>query len=144
MNILSFDYNNNQINRIFNDENPEYKGCHYSVKIIEQNIIRLLESSLNGIFRIWYYNSGNLLERIKVCDEIYDFCYFGDENIIIGSLASIVLLNLKNKKILDFSNISSKKKVTLQGISFSNNKIVFASQNLYGKIELYIIKTFYI
>ena len=104
------------------------------------NKIKLMESSFCGFFRIWDYESGNLLQRIKVSnDTLGKFDYFDEDNIIICSDCDFILLNL-NKKECSIFYCGYKKKVSIQSIGKINDKkLEFISQNLYGKIIIYII-----
>ena len=65
-NVKSYDYNKNIIYHIY-DDNNSYDVCHRSIIIYESNnIIKLVESSQDGLIRVWDFHSGTLLKTINI------------------------------------------------------------------------------
>ena len=64
-NVKSYDYKKNKIYNTYEDIIND--KCHRSIIIYENdNIIKLVESSQDGIIRIWNFHSGKLLKKIYV------------------------------------------------------------------------------
>ena len=142
-NIISYDYNKNKIFKIFHDKEEIYNARHYCLKVINnQNKTKLLESCMDGKVRIWDYFAGDLIKKIRVNDQaLFGICYFNEENIIIGSDGTIILLNIKNNECLTFKSVKNEI-TTIQSVHNTPVK-TFACQNLFeGKIQLFDITTY--
>ena len=65
----------------------------------------MIESSMDGNIRIWNFHSGELLNKIKVCDKgLNGICLWNDENLFVGCEdKTIKLINLN--KLLIIKNL---------------------------------------
>ena len=101
--VKSYDYENNKL--YFNycdDEDSKY--YHYSIIIKDNNYyINLIESSENGIIRIWNFHTGKLLKKIYHYKsyEIYSICLWDKDYIFFGAgEGEIELLELEKENFL--------------------------------------------
>ena len=135
--IKSYDYEENKLYHKYYDEGNE--DIHLNILLSEKdNIIELIESCYDGYLRIWNFNSGDLLNKIKVNDQpIKGIVLWNDENILVGTAHNIKLIELKNEinisiLIEDVADIITIKKINhsiygecllSQGIHFEQIKI---------------------
>ena len=134
--VISYDFNNNKINKIFHDLGEYYNGSHVYIRVIEnQNNIKIIESCYDGKIRIWDFNSGELIQKINVSNEaLFGFSLFKDEYLIIGGDGKILLLNLKKNNECSEFEIGNNPIVTINGINQTPSKILFAFQMLHVPI----------
>ena len=105
--IKSYDYNqNNLFNRYFENES----GVHISIITnFQNNLLTLIESCSHGFIRIWNFQSAELLNKIKVDNDlIFGICLW-DENyaFVACKFKKIKLINLSKgiiEKVLDGHN----------------------------------------
>lgn len=97
--IKSYDYNNNRIYHKYFDNN---NGYHFSIKIYEENIIKLIESCEDGKIRIWHFHSGSLLHKIKITDDnLNGICLWNDYYVFVGcDDNTIKLIDLRNELVV--------------------------------------------
>ena len=71
---------------MYHDLNDKYNGSHLSIIVQDnQQMTKLIESSLDGNIRVWNFNSGELINKIKIDNEsIYGICSINNGNLIIG------------------------------------------------------------
>ena len=94
----SYDYIENNVHKIYNDND---ENCHDSIIINDkEEIVKLIESSIDGNIRIWNFHSGELINKIKVDkNSIYGINLWNNEYIFAGSKnKTIKLINLKKEK----------------------------------------------
>jgi len=109
--------NSNSINSYNFDENKKYKKYfdnekskdddHYSIIIFKKDEkIELIDSSCNGIIKIWDFFSGSLIKKIIVSQRwIKGICLWDDDNLFVGCLDnSLKLIDLKNGNIIQNEN----------------------------------------
>jgi hypothetical protein len=79
--IKSYDYNKNNVYKKYADDNM---AGHFNLIINEsKDIVQILESSFDGIIRIWNFHTGKLLNKIKISDEcIKEICLWNNEYIL--------------------------------------------------------------
>ena len=65
-------------------------------------IIKIIESSGDGIIRIWNFHNGNLLSKIKTINgNLYGVCLWNNNNLFVGcSDNTIRLIDLNKGKII--------------------------------------------
>ena len=98
--IKSYDYINNELYHKYFDNKSKY---HCSIKIKQnKEITRLIESSGDGIVRIWNFHSGLLISKIYVSNlSLYGLCFLDDDNIFVGCADnSIKLININSEEIV--------------------------------------------
>ena len=115
----SFDYEKNRIYHRYFDYVDYSSNIRFSLTIYkEEEIIKLIESSLDGNIRIWNFHSGELLNKIKVCKYLlsYGICLWNYEFLFVGCEdGTISLLNLKNKQIINnFDSEDNKKLLSIK------------------------------
>ena len=95
--IKSYDYNNNLVYHKYND-NDNNRHCSIIINSKEEKV-ELIDSSYDGNIRIWDFHSGQLLNKIKVCNNgwLIGMCLWDNENLFVGcGDKSIKLIDLKN------------------------------------------------
>ena len=108
--IKSFDYNNNQIYKKYND-NDNNRHCSIIININEEKV-KIFDSSFDGNLRIWDFHEGNLLDKIKICDNswLFGLCLWDNEHLLIGcGDKSIKIVELKNRTINAKLNVFNNK-----------------------------------
>ena len=116
--IISYDYNNNKIYHKYS-ENDNKK--HYSLVINKrEELITIIESSLDCNIRVWNFDSGELLKKINIMNnKLYGLCLWNSEYLFVGCEdKTIKLIDIKNGIIINelfgYNNkVISIKKITL-------------------------------
>lgn len=115
--IKSFDYNNNQIYKKYND-NDNNRHCSIIININEEKA-KIFDSSFDGNLRIWDFHEGNLLDKIKICDNswLFGLCLWDNEHLLIGcGDKSIKIVELKNRTINAKLNVFNNKVLCIKKI----------------------------
>ena len=139
--VKSYDYNKNKIYYKYydNDDNED----HYSVIIYNiKDKINLIESSTKGIIRIWNFNSGELLNKIKINNEknesFYGICLWNYEYLFVGSNdKTIKLIKIKEGKIIKNFNEHIGTVKTIKKIKHPKYGECLISLGEDGKIKLW-------
>ena len=94
----SFDYNKNEIYKIYSDNNEPSNVVIYNKK----EIVEMIESNYDGNIRIWNFHSGLLLNKIKVCkNSLREICLWDKEYLFVGcDDESIKLVEYNNGKVI--------------------------------------------
>ena len=116
--VKSYDYDENKLYHKYCDNNSK---SHDSIAInINEDLIKLIESSEDGNIRIWNFHSGILLNKIKINNRsIYGICLWNNEYLFVGCRdKAIKLVEIKSGKIIknysgDNNYALTIKKVTL-------------------------------
>ena len=80
----------------------EVNGAHFNFTVYEnEEVVKLIESCEDGNIRIWNFNSGNLINKIKLSNkEIYNVCLWNKNYIICGSKDNLLyIVDIQNSKI---------------------------------------------
>lgn len=101
--IKSFDYKENKLYHIYSDN---YYNDHCSIIINckkYSNLVRLIESSCDGVIRLWNFHTGVLLKRIKIYDKkLMGICLWSDNYIFVGCEdKTIKLVDIKKGEIIN-------------------------------------------
>ena len=105
---ISYDYNNNQIYHKYNDLNRFYSFSRSLIVNDNDEIIKLIEANDDGIIKIWNFHSGNLIKKIKICDDyICGLCLWNKDYILVGCYNKIIKLIDLNKDILNTKDLIS-------------------------------------
>ena len=148
--VKSYDYNNNKKYHKYRDNKQSDHYEHHSVIIYNnEDIIKMIETSVNGEIRIWDFHSKELLNKIKVSDNNYDNLYgislWNNDYIFIGCGNSIKLLDLNEEKVIGNLIGHNFNVITLKTIVHPKYGECLISQDLYdGNIKLWINKMFHI
>ena len=113
--VKSYNYNKNELYYKYSDNN--HNG-HTSIVINDKDIIiKLIESSWDKNIRIWDFHSGNLLNKIKINDELTGICLWDNDHLYVGcNNKSIKIVDMKNNLIINSilahdSQITTIKKI---------------------------------
>ena len=142
-NVISYDYFNNKIYKIYEDDNN--KKDHCSVIINKRdNIIQLIESCDDGNIRIWNFHSGQLLHRVKIVNyrSLYGICLWNSEYMFVGCEdETIKLIELKEVKVVNSLKGHNRNVLTIKKISHPIYGECLISQNVKNsEIKLWIDK----
>ena len=99
--VFSYDFNENKLYHKYSEIGDKYN--HYSLLINNiDGIIKLIESSDEGIIRIWNFHNEELLKKIKVInDRIFGICLWDNNNLFVGCRDHTTkLININNGKII--------------------------------------------
>ena len=100
--IRSYDYNENNLYHKYCDYNDDYG--HLSIVINNNNkVIKLIESSCDGIIRIWNFESEELLNKINICNEkLFGICLWDKDYLLVGCKdKTIKFIDIKNGKLIN-------------------------------------------
>ena len=118
--VKSYDFNENKVYHIYEENDVNY-NMHKSLVIYNNNgTINLIESSCDGMVRIWNFHTGILLTKIFVCQKgLCGICLWNDKYLFAAcNDKTIKLIDLIKGKIIknyDESNsvIVSFKKIVI-------------------------------
>ena len=83
--VSSFDYIKNEFYQIYRDNNNECHDCIIIYDKKENDIIKLIESSKDGNLRIFDFNSGDFLNKIRVSNlYLVSMCLWDENYIFVG------------------------------------------------------------
>ena len=97
--VISYNYEENTLYKKYNSPSSQ---IHYSFKIIKNNdIVKLIESSMDGYIRIWDFNTSELLDKINLSKNCLYGIYLISDNKILVSCADkcVKLINIETKNI---------------------------------------------
>ena len=119
-------------------------GAHINLIIEEHNeIIKLIECCEDGNIRIWNFNSGILINKIKINNyEIFNICLWNKQYLIAGSKDnSIYIYDMKNSKIVKTLLGHQNNVICIQKINHEKYGECLISQGLENdNIKLWVIK----
>ena len=98
--VNSFDYEKNKIYHKYNDKNNF--APHFSIVINnKKEIVELIESCYDGNIRIWNFHSGELLNKIKINNNLlFCICLWNNEYLFVGCEDNTIKLIDLNKGII--------------------------------------------
>ena len=122
MRAKSYDFNKNEVYRVYWDNEYANKNSytgneHNGFDIInDENILKLIDSSCNGIIRIQNFHSGELLRKIELNITPNCICLWNNDYLLLGcNEGEIKIVDLKNGSIIKELNeggfISTIKKI---------------------------------
>ena len=115
--VISYDFNENKIYHKYFENEDKY--CHFSLLTSNiDKIIKLIESSAQGIIRIWNFHKGDLLNKIKVInDKIFGICLWNYNNLFVGCQDhTMKLININNGEIIKSFSGHKEEVVTIKKI----------------------------
>ena len=82
------------MNELYHKYHDGDNGAHFCVEMNNvTEILKLIDSCEDGNIRIWNFDSGTLLSKIKVSEVcLYGFCSFSNNYIYVGSQDKIMRL----------------------------------------------------
>ena len=114
--VRAYDFNENKLFKVYDDDDYE---CHCSIIIFDkEEITKLIESSADGNIRIWNFHSGELLDKIKVCEDwVNGICLWNNDYLLAGCHdKKIKVVDLKKKTIIKVLNGHNDEVLTLKKI----------------------------
>ena len=102
--VKSYNYNENKLYHKYIDNNNNNLEDHDSIIIINnKGTIKMIESSEDGILRIWNFHSGLLLDRIVICeDKLYGICLWNNNYLFVGGDdKTLKIIDLDKKTIIN-------------------------------------------
>jgi hypothetical protein len=110
--IKSFNYNSKTLYQIYQDHEKE-SSIHSSAVVIEsENIVKLIDSCMDGYIRIWNFHENILLKRIKISDQgIKGICLWDENHIFVGCDERCIKLVQFNDGIIESIMFGHKGKV---------------------------------
>ena len=115
--VISYDFNENKIYHKYYASSDN--KCHFSLLINKiEEIIKLIESSNEGIIRIWNFHNGELLNKINVINKkLYGICLWDINNLFVGCEDSTMkLININNGKIIKNLSGHREEVVTIKKV----------------------------
>lgn len=113
--INSYDFKENKRYKTYIDNEKAIDDDHYSIIIFnkEKEKVELIDSSCNGIIRIWDFYSGSLINKfIASRSWIKGICLWDNDSLFVGCLDnSLKLIDLKSGNIIQ--NIKDLKDCVL-------------------------------
>ena len=111
--VKSYDYNSNNINKIYHRYYENNNGSHKSVIINDkQEIIKLIESCIDGNIRVWNFHSGLLLNKINVnYNWLYGLCLWNSNYIYVGCNDKTIKAVEINNGLISKSFVAHNSKV---------------------------------
>lgn len=141
-NIKSYNYKENKIYKIYNDNDNNYG--HKSIIInYKEGLAKMIESSEEGVIRIWNFHSGDLLNKINIGNGgLYGLCSWNDEFLLVGSEdKTIKLINLNKGTIVKNLAEHSNDVITLKKVIHPKFGECLISQGwVYDQIKLWVSK----
>ena len=106
--VKSYNYNDNILYKKYYEND---NGSHKTISIISnEEIIKLIESCVDGNIRVWDFHSGLLLNKINVNRCLNDICIWNNNYIFVGANKflekndiednTIKLVDLKSREII--------------------------------------------
>jgi hypothetical protein len=110
--VKSFNYNSNTLYQIYQDHEKE-SSIHSSALVTEsENIVKLIDSCMDGYIRIWNFHENILLKRIKISDQgIKGICLWDENHIFVGCDERCIKLVQFNDEIIENIMFGHKGKV---------------------------------
>ena len=101
--VKSFNYNTNTLYHVYIDK--EVKKDIHGNDIVDDsndNLVKLFETCNDGYVRIWDFHFGDLLNKIKICDDgIKSICIWDENTIFVGcDDATIKMVDINKNEIL--------------------------------------------
>ena len=137
--VKSYDYMSNKLYHIYNYNDSR---SHNSIIInyIEKDV-HLIESNYDGEIRIWNFHSGDLLNIIRVINNLYNICLWNNEYLFVGCENGMLkLIKIKNGEIIKNLMGHTKSILTIKKITHPIYKECLISQGKDQRIILWINK----
>ena len=120
--VKSYNFNENKLYYKYCDEYNDFTN-HFSIIINDNNnLVKIIESSFEGIIRIWDFHSGKLIKKINVIDKlIYGICLWNENFLFVGCID-------KNIKLVDLN-----KGIVVKNLSGHNQEICTIKKIIHPK-----------
>ena len=103
--LISYDFEKNNIYNSYHKSNDDKTYNHLAI-LDNDKIVKLFGSSDNGIINIWNFNSGKLIDTIKILDySIIDICLWNSNYLFVScKFKAFKLIELSTKSIVKTFN----------------------------------------
>ena len=110
--VKSFNYNSNTLYQIYQDHEKE-SSIHSSAVVTEsENIVKLIDSCMDGYIRIWNFHENILLNRINISAQgIKGICLWDENHIFVACDERCIKLVQFNDGIIENIMFGHKGKV---------------------------------
>ena len=102
--VVSYDYEQNKIYKTYKEMiNNNDEIIHIYAEVLDgADCLKVLESCYDGNIRVWKFNTGELLSKIRVIyRQLYGFCLWDEDHLLLGcNDKSIKLVDLKKEKVV--------------------------------------------
>ena len=135
--IKSYDYNDNNLYHKYYDKD---NYGHLSLTINDNDKdIKLIESSCDGYIRIWNFDSGNLLNKLKISnDKLFGICLWDNNYLFVGCKdKTIKLIDIQNNKIISSLIGHNDFVISIKKINHPQYGQCIISQGFDNKIKLW-------
>ena len=140
----SYDYEKNNIYHKYIDNDNDNDKRYIILSIIIKNnngIIKLIESSTDGILRIFNFHSGLLLNKLKITNnKLYGICLLNDNYLFVGCEdKTIKIVEIQNELIVKSLIGHNNQVITIKKIIHPKYGECLISQNwLQSEIKLWV------
>ena len=145
--VTSFDYYKNEIYHTYIDRNDDDKIRLCAAILDTLEYLKLIESCYDGNIRIWDFNTGELLNKIRVIyRQLYGFCIWDENHLLVGSNnKGVNLIDIKRRKVLKRFFEHNSRVVTIKKIKHKKYGECFLSQGAdLDEIKLWVNNKDYI
>jgi WD40 repeat protein len=137
-NIKSFDFKSNELYKIYED-NSEEKNDHcnfviYNKDEVLNNCLILIDSCYDGYIRLWDFDKGNLLKKIKCCEKDFNL-----RNICLIENTKFLFIICDKESNIKIIDLTQNKIITCIKVNTKNNELLTIKSikhNLYGNCIL--------
>ena len=135
--IKSYDYNDNNLYHKYYDKD---NYGHLSLTINDNDKdIKLIESSCDGYIRIWNFDSGILINKLKISnDKLFGICLWDNNYLFVGCKdKTIKLIDIQNNKIISSLIGHNDFVISIKKINHPQYGQCIISQGFDNKIKLW-------
>ena len=140
-NVKSYDYNTTKIYRRYGNNSQKVHGS--MIITSNQGIVKLIESSWDGFFRIWNFHSGELLIRMRVGNtKIYSICLWNIKYLFVGCEDKMIkLVDLKTLKVVKNLIGHNKEVLSIQKVYHPKyGECLISQSSLKDQLKIWIKK----
>lgn len=118
--VKSYDFNKNELYHKYHDND---NGGHFHVVINNyDDILKLIDSCEDGNIRVWDFDNGTLLNKIKVSEEcLFEICLWSNNYVYVGSQD-------KNMRLVDI-----KTGVVIKNLSGHSSQVLTIKKFEHGQ-----------
>ena len=125
--IKSYDYNKKNLYKTYQEKINPSNIFSFIIYRDNDNILKILESSYNGIIRLWNFHSGDLFYKFKVESNCIGICLYNKEYILVGcGDKTLKLIKLKDGIINKIFSGHESKVCSIKKIDIQHEKCFFS------------------
>ena len=144
--VKSYDYNNDKKYHKYKENKHIDKYEHYNIIVNKkEDIVNLIDTTENGLIRIWNFHSKELINKIKVSNNdysnLYGICLWNNDYLSVGCGNFIKIVDLENEEVISTLVGHNFNVITIKTINHPKYGECIVSQDLYdGQIKLWVNK----